>query len=183
MDFKKAKEVSLANPGSVITRNELGDFIVRRPDGSLVEPEKSENLEHVNRVLHEQLTFANQQREQLYNQLEKASEERQELQMQVDALKDKCSKLQCQIEDVPSEVWEDIAQKKRKAENERLINLAQDGELSSHQIQQLIDQSSRLGFTEGEKNVLNQKLYEVRKSEASEINPDSFVIHAKTDGQ
>ncbi|QKK01301.1 MAG: hypothetical protein HND55_00760 [Pseudomonadota bacterium] len=183
MNFKEAKELSLANPGSVITRGESGGFIVRLPDGTIAEDQTDEIPKHAITNLYKQLESANQQKSDLEDKLEGEIQTRHQLQAQLESLKTRCDELEGRLAEVPDHVWEEIEHQKAKMQHDRLIELAKAGELSSRQLQQLLDRAAQFEFTDEERSMLSDRLQEARENEKPKITPDSFVIHAKTDGQ
>lgn len=183
MDFKEAKDLSLQNPGSTITRDEHGDFVVRMPNGRFVNQRLEEGSEESVEALHRQLDLMKEQNNRLGRQLKKEKSKRHALEVEVECLKAQHDQLETTTTKTTGETEDLVTSTSREMERDRVIALAESGRLSSGQIQQLLDQASQFDYTSEERDWLTKKLHEARTSEARRLNPESFIVHAKTDGQ
>lgn len=182
MNFEKAKEISITKPGSVITRNELGDFIIRLPDGSVVSDSSVTGPEEALSSVRSKLDCVLRECREIETELEAEIQKRVELQAKVDYLSNKLRILEEKVSQVPDDVWQEIINRPIDNERMRLIGLVKSGSLKYQQIQQILDRASQFKFSAEERQIINAELEKLAFRESS-LSPDSFVVHAKTDGQ
>ena len=163
MNFREALEITKSNPGSLLTRDNYGEFVVQLSDGSVLTDTETQDADpkdtiHHLRVENDRLLT---ERRELQIDLESEEEKNINLKAEVARLTSIISSLKDKISDVPDRIWkeiekqkEEIAEERKKEERARLLKLVESNTLWYEQIQVILDRATQLGFSREERKII-----------------------------
>ncbi len=189
MNFHEAVEIAKKHPGSILTRNDSGDFIVRYADGSDV----YKNLINERSSLQIELTTLREKCDNLKSIIENKNLELKQQRLEINQLREQIKSLTSELSKVSQTEWNrieeveklekrELKEKNQKIERDRIMNLVHNHLLSHDRLQLVLDNSSKLGLSKDERDIINKQL-EKMKSITNGLSLNSFVIYSNTDGQ
>ena len=187
MNFREASEIAKKEPGSVLTRDEYGEFIVQLPNGSVVSDPVSHGVgpEGTIQYLRAKLDRVLRERNELEIELKSERSKNFNLKAEVDHLAESRKTLEDKLQEVPDEVWmeieakkERIAAEKREKERRRLLELIQSKDLYYDQIQAILDRATQLGFSPEEREVITTALGNSEHRPSGQVSNSAVVVHS-----
>lgn len=185
MDFFEAAAIAKAQPGSTLTRDESGAFVVKlrggsritsRADLETIEPRSPPANAHAAELLAEVVAEARDLR--LLLTLARSD---------IDRLNRELKALKANVARIPSSEWARFEQEQARIEDEsRIVNkeqimaAARGGRLGFAQLSLVMDNAGGLGLSPEDFAFVAS---EVKRLRPSAPRADGFVVHATTDGQ
>jgi len=195
MDFFEASEIAKRHPGSRITRNEAGSFIVYLSNGSLMKsaPQPTPKPPSEHPTLPTTRNTSMGQPEQLIDSLridlDAATEDIDDIRATISKLRTEVKGLRDAIAKIPSTQWSKFEEEKKRLdslaseqekakEKDRLVNLAKSRTLTHEQLVLVVDNATSFGI-EGEDLdfILAEEIRTRPNGTDLDIN-DSLVVHS-----
>lgn len=190
MEFSEASQIARAHPGSTLTRDASGAFVVILDDawrvagGSTSKPDVGASANH------QTFEHYREECERLHRDVVAMEEQVEDMTQHAERLERHIAALEARIAKVSVIEWARIAEEERlavrrmnQAERERLLGLLRT-DLGYERVRLILDNASRLGCSPEEIDEIQASLKRAEaKGHAQPVSDHAFAVYSTVDGQ
>lgn len=188
MEFREAAEIARQRPGSTLTRDDSGAFIVRLEDGSVIRAPIAAHAEIREKADPKEIERLRTRCENLERIADARDSERAAQAEEIAGLRVELVDLWIKTNRVQDSEWERVEESVRQeraksanARREQVLDLVRLGGLSFVRLQLIIDASEKLDLSADDLGVVRAEVH--RKRMPRGFSYASFGLYATTDGQ
>lgn len=187
MEFREAAEIAKQHPGSTLTRDSSGSFIVRHEDGTVIGTATQAGFTALQDSLHLEAANLLKKCEELEGVIRTANTKSVAQERKIEQFQAEITILRAKVSKVSQSEWDRIEETERleveehqRVERDQIMSLVRNQALSYERLRLVLDNSSRFGFSKDDLDTINNELERTRPHG---VSPDSFVVYSTTDGQ